>query len=139
MIPTDPVFHKPQSIVAAKNILFSTIFLALLILIVCKITSGFGKLADMEVWTFAIITFIIIWFLTRQIGLGRKWARILLLVFFLAGTVSTIFTFMQVLKANLLIEILFTMLILLQVLAMIFLFTQKSTQWFNSVQSAGSA
>jgi hypothetical protein len=46
---------------------------------------------------------------------------------------------MQILKANLLIEILFIMLILLQVLAMIFLFTQKSTQWFNSVQSAGSA
>ncbi len=37
MIPSDPLFHKPKSIIAAKNILFATIFLDIIILAINKI------------------------------------------------------------------------------------------------------
>jgi hypothetical protein len=135
MIPTDPLFHKPQSIIAAKNILYATIFLGLLILGIIEMTNDFGNYSNTQGWITGIVILVIILLVTRQIGLGRKWARSLFLVLFLLLAVLIPFTLIPIFKASFLIEVLFIFLALLQILALRFLFSQKSTDWFNRVNS----
>src|ERR1700733_5042425 len=135
MIPTDPLFHKPQSIIAAKNILYATIFLGILILILCEMTTDFRFYSNRQEWVISLIILGIIGVLTRQIGLGRKWARTLFLIAFLVLALVIPYALLPLFRASFLIEVLFIFYALLQILALIFLFSQKSTDWFNRVHA----
>jgi hypothetical protein len=135
MIPTDPLFHKPQSIIAAKNILYATLFLGILILILSEMTTDFRFYSNTPQWVISLIILGTIGVLTRQIGLGRKWARLLFLIAFLILGMAIPYALLPLFKASFLIEVLFIFYALLQILALIFLFSQKSTDWFNRVHS----
>jgi hypothetical protein len=135
MIPANPLFHKPQSIIASKNIIYATVFLGILILILTEMTTGFRFYSNTQVWAISIIVLVVVLVLTKLIGLGRKWARLIFLILMLLLALLIPLTLIPLFKASFLIEMLFILLGILQMLALKFLFSKKSTEWFNRVRS----
>jgi len=82
-----------------------------------------------------IVTLLVIFILIKQIGFGRKWARIVLLVLFIAGLLIFPWTLSVLFKANLLIGIISLLQALMEIVALVFLFSKESTQWFNRVRA----
>jgi hypothetical protein len=72
--------------------------------------------------------------LIKCIGMGMKWARVVLLVLFLLGLAVLPWTFVAVLKASMLVAVLSLMQTILQIIALYYLFSRASTQWFNRVK-----
>jgi hypothetical protein len=131
MIPANPLFHKPQSIIASKNIIYATVFLGIL----TEMTTGFRFYSNTQVWAISIIVLVVVLVLTKLIGLGRKWARLIFLILMLLLALLIPLTLIPLFKASFLIEMLFILLGILQMLALKFLFSKKSTEWFNRVRS----
>lgn len=86
----------------------------------------------------SIVTLVVIvgitFALTKCIGLGRKWARVVLLVLFLLGLVAYPWAFAALLKASIVVAVVSLLLTILQIIALYFLFSRASTQWFNRVR-----
>jgi len=133
-IPPTPLFHKPTSIVAAKNILYAGIFLAILTWGLGWLTRTMYAPAPAQSVVILIVTVGITFALIKCIGLGMKWARIVLLVLFLLGLVVYPWTFVAVLKVSMLVAVLILLQTILQIIALYYLFSRASTQWFNRVQ-----
>jgi cellulose synthase/poly-beta-1,6-N-acetylglucosamine synthase-like glycosyltransferase len=70
-----------------------------------------------------------------MIGQGKKWARVVLLVLFVLGILVYPLTLMAIFKSNLLLGVLSVFQALLQIVALVYLFSPASTQWFNHVHS----
>jgi hypothetical protein len=130
-----PLFHKPKSIIAAKNILYATVFLGLITLGINKLSYGSGNPADNRGLVIALVSFALILFLTRQIGLGQKWARTVFLILFILGIALFPYTIVPLFRMNPLLGVLSLLQALLQILALRYLFAKESTHWFNSVHS----
>jgi hypothetical protein len=135
MNPQDPLYHKPKSIVAAKNILYATIFLGIINVVINEMTPGLGNASTIEGIVISGVTLAVIFVLTRQIGMGRKWARTVFLVLFILGIVLFPFALGAVFRISLLLGILEIFEAILQAIALIFLFSQDSTVWFNKIRS----
>jgi hypothetical protein len=136
MLPEDPLFHKPKSIVAAKNILYASLFLSIINWVFSQGTPATTTNAKVQGIITLILTLVIIFALIKQIGLGRKWARVVLLVLFIAGLLFFPWTLFVLFKLNLLVAVISLLLAILQLVALIFLFSKESTQWFNRVHAA---
>jgi hypothetical protein len=132
--PPSPLFHKPASIVAAKNILYADLFLGILTWAIGRWTTTIYALAPIESIVILLVTVGIMFGLIKCIGLGRKWARVVLLVLFLLGLAAYPWTFAGVLKASILIAVLSLLQAILQAVALYYLFSRTSTEWFNKVQ-----
>jgi hypothetical protein len=133
-IPPTPLFHKPPSIVAAKNILYAGIFLGILTWGLGWLTTTIYTPAPAQSVVILIVTVGITFALIKCIGLGMKWARIVLLVLFLLGLVVYPLTFVSVMKVSMLVAVLSLLQTILQIIALYYLFSRASTQWFNRVQ-----
>jgi hypothetical protein len=135
MLPEGPLFHKPTSIIAAMNILYATLFLGVINWAIGQWGTDFpgGRLERTIVM---VVMVIIIFGLIKMIGLGKKWTRVVLLVLIAEHIVAYPWTLGPIVKYNLLVGVLSVFLALLQIVALIFLFSQASTQWFNKVHSA---
>jgi hypothetical protein len=131
----DPLFHKPKSIVAAKNILYAMIFLGIINVVINEMTPGLGNASTIEGIVITGITLAVIFVLTRQIGMGRKWARTVFLVLFILGIIIFPFALGAVFRISLLLGILEVFEAVLQAIALIFLFSKDSTIWFNKIHS----
>jgi hypothetical protein len=135
MNPQDPIFHKPKSIVAAKNILYATIFLGIVNVVINEMTPGLGNASTVEGVAIAGITLVIIFILTKQIGMGRKWARTVFLILFILGIIIFPFVLGPIFTISLLLGILEIFQAILQAIALLFLFSKDSREWFNKIQS----
>ena len=133
-IPPTPLFHKPPSIVAAKNILYAGIFLGILTWGLGWLTTTIYTPAPAQSVVILIVTVGITFALIKCIGLGMKWERIVLLVLFLLGLVVYPLTFVSVMKVSMLVAVLSLLQTILQIIALYYLFSRASTQWFNRVQ-----
>jgi hypothetical protein len=133
-LPPSPLFHKPASIVAAKNILYANLFLGIFTWAIGRWTTTIYALAPIESIVILLVTVGIILGLIKCIGLGRKWARVVLLVLFLLGLVAYPWTFAAMLKTSMLIAVLSLLQAILQAVALYYLFSLPSTEWFNKVQ-----
>jgi len=133
-VPPTPLFHKPASIVAAKNILYAGLFLTILTWALGWWTTTVYAPAPVR----SVVTVIVIVGITialiKSIGLGMKWARVVLLVLFLLSLGVLPWTFLAVLKANMLVAVLSLLQAILQIIALYYLFSRTSTQWFNRVK-----
>jgi hypothetical protein len=141
MNPTDPIFHKPKSIIAAKNILYASIFLGIIISVISEMTihadsypSGQGY-SSTQGLIINLVTIILLFVLARLIGLGRKWARTVYLLLFILGIALFPFGAIAIFKMNILVGILDSLQIILQAMALKFLFSKESTHRFLSVSS----
>ena len=133
-IPPTPLFHKPASIVAAKNILYAGLFLTILTWALGWWTTTIYAQAPVQ----SVVTLIVIVGITialiKCIGLGMKWARVVLLVLFLLGLAVLPWTFVPLLNASMVIAVLSLLQTILQIIALYYLFSRASTEWFNRVQ-----
>jgi hypothetical protein len=132
MIPSGPLFHKPKSIIASRNILYATIFLYIIYCFMGEFNSGLHNFSDKAGITATITTLIILLLCVRQIGFGHKWARILFLVFFVLQALAMPRYLPFIFNSSLALGFLFILQILLEILALYFLFSKNSTDWFNS-------
>ncbi len=132
MIPAGPLFHKPKSIIAARNILYAALFLQALVFILLRFTSiAYGNQDTMVLFSNGILV-VLLYVAIRYIGFGKKWARILFLVLFIINVFSSKFFVPFLFKTNLAVGFLFVLQMLLQVLALVFLYRKSSNEWFNS-------
>jgi len=134
-LPASPLFHKPMSIVAAKNILYATLFLGIINWAISQWATDEHPNAPVASVIVLILTFLVVFALIKQIGHGRKWARVVLLVLFVAGLLAFPWTLPILFKANFLVGVLSVFQALLQLVALVFLFSRTSTQWFDRVHS----
>jgi hypothetical protein len=135
MIPPGPLFHKPSSIIAATNILYATLFLGAINWAVGQWGAAVHPASSAEGVAILLVTLVLIFWLIKMIGQGKKWARVVLLVLFVLGILVYPWTLMALFKSNLLLGVLSVFQAVLQVVALIFLFSPASTQWFNHVHS----
>lgn len=133
-LPPSPLFHKPASIVAAKNILYAGLFLGILNWALGWWTTTIYDSAPAQSILILVVTVGITFVLIKCIGLGRKWARVVLLVLFLLGVVAYPWTFVALLKASIVMAVLSLLMTSLQLIALYFLFSRASTQWFDRVR-----
>jgi hypothetical protein len=136
MIPSSPIYHKPKSILAAKNILYAAVFLGAVIILVIGMSRGFQNFLKTPGWIAGTASLVVVFIFVKQIELGKKWARTLFLIFFILEALLTPFKLISLLKGNFLLDVLFLIQAILQIFALKFLFTQKSTLWFISARSA---
>jgi hypothetical protein len=132
MIPSGPLFHKPKSIIASRNILYATIFLYIIYCLMGEFNSGLHNFSGNAGITTTITTLVILLLSTRQIGFGHKWARTLFLIFFILQALALPRYLPFIFKSSLALGFLFVLQILLEILALYFLFSKISTNWFNS-------
>jgi hypothetical protein len=133
-IPPTPIFHKPASIIAATKILYSGIFLSFLNWMLGWWTTTLFVPAPTQSVVVVVGTVGIMFAMIKSIGLGRKWARVVLLVFFLLGLVAYAWIFGALLKASILVAVLSLLQAILLAIALYYLFSRASTQWFDRVQ-----
>ena len=74
----------------------------------------------------------------RYIGFGKKWARILFLVLFVLLVLASEIFIPFLFRTNLALGFLFILQMLLQVLALVFLFSKSSNEWFNGFDKANT-
>jgi hypothetical protein len=135
MIPQGPLFHKPTSIVAAMNILYATLFLGVINWAVGQWGTAVRPASPVEGVVILLVTLGLMFWLIKMIGQGKKWARVVLLVLIVLGILVYPLTLMAIFKSNLLLGVLSIFQALLQIVALVFLFSPASTQWFNHVHS----
>ena len=135
MLPEGPLFHKPSSIIAAINILYATLFLGIINWAIREWATDVHPTSRAEAVSVLLIMLCIIFGLIKMIGLGKKWARVVLLVLFILGILFFLWTLGPIFKSNLLVGVLGIFQAVLQVVALVFLFSKTSTQWFNHVHS----
>src|SRR5579862_2866642 len=82
MIPEGPLFHKPKSIIAARNILYTAFFLEALVFILQQLIRDTPAHSDIRVLFSNVLLLVLLYVSIRYIGFGKKWARILFLVLF---------------------------------------------------------
>jgi hypothetical protein len=133
-VPPTPLFHKPSSIVAAMNIMYAGLFLSILTWALGWWTTAMYAPAPVQSVVILIVTVGITFALIKCIGLGMKWARVVLLVLFLLGLAVMPWTIVALLKASMFVAVLSLLQTILQVIALYYLFSRASSQWFNRVQ-----
>ena len=133
-VSQSPLFHKPQSIIAAKNILYAVLFLALINWAIGEWTTDLHTLAPAESIIIVVITVGIIFGLIKSIGLGKRWARVTLLACFIIGVAAFPWTLMSLFKVSILVAVLSLLQAILQLIALVFLFSRESTRWFDRVE-----
>ncbi len=133
MLPANPLFHKPPSIIAAKNILYASLFLTLINWTIAHFTTDPQVMTPAQQMAELVLTLLIVFTLTKLITMGKKWARIVLLAFFLLSVAAASLAITATLRVNLLLGMLGLLLAILQLLALYYLFARTSTQWFDHV------
>jgi hypothetical protein len=131
MIPEGPLFHKPKSIIAARNILYTALFLEALVFILQQVVRDTPAHSDTRVIFSNGALLVILYVAIRYIGFGKKWARILFLVLFVLTVLASEMFVPFLFKTNLALGFLFVLQMLLQVFALVFLYSKSSNEWFN--------
>ena len=91
---------------------------------------------DQGVIIIITVTLLVVFTLIKLIGFGIKWARVVLLVLFVASMLIFAWGLSALFKANFLVGVISLLQALLGIVALVFLFSKESTQWFNRVQAA---
>jgi hypothetical protein len=86
--------------------------------------------------TIIIIRNIIQFFLIYLTGKGKNWARIIILLSFIIGSVEFIWRLPQAIAENLVPLISTVPLLALSLVALVYLFQKESNEWFRTVKIA---
>ena len=139
MIPAGPLFHKPKSILAARNILYASLFLGVLGLLIREFSTVLPDPSPIRMLIFNLVTLLLLFIAIRYIGFGKKWARTLFLILFIVSAGASRIFVPFVFRAGLVLTFLFILQILLQLLALRYLYSKTSNEWFNSFDNVNDA
>lgn len=137
MSPQGPLFHKPKSIIAAKNILYASVFLGILGSLIGEFSTDLQNYSSLRGLVITIGSLGLLLIAIRQLGLGRKWARTVLLILLLFGLLSAPIYAPFLFRNSLLLGFLFVLQCILQITALAFLYSKESNVWFNSFKKDG--
>lgn len=132
MVPPGPVFHKPKSFIAAKNLLYASIFFSVIAVLVRDFTLGIANSGGLFALFLTAGGYLIIIYLISQMGLCRNWARTILLILYIAMLISFLFALKQGSIVGLYDGVLLAFQNVLQILALIFLYRRECNNWFNT-------
>jgi hypothetical protein len=135
MIPAGPLFHKPKSIIAARNILYASLFLTILGFFLGQFALNLPGNPNLKVIISNGSLIVLLYIAIRYIGFGKKWARTMFLVIFIMNVVASPIYAPFIFKADLALGFLFILQMLLQILALVYLYSKSSNEWFNSFDS----
>ena len=135
MIPAGPLFHKPKSIIAARNILYASLFLGFLGLLIREYSIILPDPLHIRTLIPNLIILLLLFIAVRYIGYGKKWARALFLILFIINVAASPFYVPFIFKTSLVLGFLFILQILLQILALRYVYSKTSNEWFNSFAS----
>jgi hypothetical protein len=138
MIPAGPLFHKPKSIIAARNILYASLFLGVLGFLISEFSSIMPGPLNMRTLISNLIILLLLFIATYYIGFGKKWARTLFLALFIINAGASPIYVPFIFKASLVIGFLFILQMLLQILAVRYLYSKTSNEWFNNFKNANT-
>lgn len=133
-LPPNPLFHKPLSIVAAKNILYAVLFLEVITWAISRWRPVAYAAPTAQNIVTLIVTVVVLFALIKWVTMGLKWARVALLVIFLLGLIAYAWSFSVLWQTSILIAILDLLQTILGAVALGFLFTRDSTLWFDRVR-----
>ena len=86
-----------------------------------------------------VFTVLILMFLAYKIWTGRNWARIIFTVFFVIGIYPALLLLPLEADRNVVVLLASILQILLQIVAIIYMFLPLSNAWFKSIKQAKSA
>lgn len=135
MLPPGPLFHKPKSVIAAINIMYASLFLGVINWGISQFSTVQTSGSRVEAIIVLILTISVVFYLIKQIGAGKKWARVVLVVLFLLGLAGYCWVGPEMFRINLLVAVVGLLETILQLIALIYLFSKDSTTWFNHVGS----
>jgi hypothetical protein len=133
-LPPNPLFHKPLSIVAAKNILYAVLFMEVITWAISRWRPVAYAAPTAQTIITIIVTVVIMFVLIKCVTAGMKWARVVLLVLFLLGLFAYAWDFGVLWQTSILIAVLDLLQTILEAVALGFLFTRDSTLWFDRVR-----
>jgi hypothetical protein len=132
MIPAGPLFHKPKSLISAKNLLYTSICIGFFTLLLHKLIPGVLNNGVATGLLLITLGYVLLYFIIRQLGLCKKWARVALIIECLLITAFYLFMFKMELKASMAEWALFILQAVFELIAILFLYTRESNLWFNS-------
>ncbi|MGI8950782.1 MAG: hypothetical protein ACR2FN_04255 [Chitinophagaceae bacterium] len=136
MTPAGPLFHKPKSFIAAKNLLYASICVGILAALLNYFTVDAANNGGVLALMLTAAGYVILFFIIKQMSLCKKWARTTLLILFILVTILYIGAFKLELHMSMLEGALIVIQACLQIIALIFLYTKESNNWFNSSTAA---
>jgi hypothetical protein len=132
MIPAGPLFHKPKSVIAARNILYATLFLSLVSYILLHFVLQPSGHLNIRAAISSGVLLILLYIAIHSIGFGKKWALYLFVVLFIINIGASWIYAPFLFRTSPVLGFLFVLEMLLQILALVYLFSKASTEWFNS-------
>lgn len=128
-----PLFHKPKSFLAARQVLYTGIFLGVVQFVLSELNVGLAKSGGMPAGTIVVAYSAITLWLIKEMSICLKWARtVLSVVIVLSMIVYPLFVF-SIVKTNLLLAALLVLQYALQIYAIVLLYKEECTAWFNSI------
>jgi len=126
---------QPSIVAAAVRLLYATLAIGLVrSLIESSRLAEASSVGFVLFNVFAVLG--LLWLLIHLISRGRNWARITILVFFVLGVPMSILPLIQSLKHNPISGILGLVQIVMQVVALVFLFQGESSAWFKAIKQS---
>ncbi|HEX4372393.1 MAG TPA: hypothetical protein VHZ50_03715 [Puia sp.] len=132
MIPPGPAFHKPKSFIAAKNLLYASLFISAIDIFLRDYSLGLANNGGFQALLLTAVVYGVVIFLIKQMSLCIKWARTVLLILFILIFVFYLFTMKTYVAVSFYEEALLVLQFILQILALIFLYRRECNTWFNS-------
>jgi hypothetical protein len=135
MIPDGPLFHKPKSILAARKILYASLFLGILGFLISEFSSLTADPLKMRRLMSNLSILMLLFISVRFIGFGKKWARNLFLFLFMFLVAVSPKYVPFIFKVSLVLGFLFVLQMLLQILALVYLYSKSGNEWFSSFKN----
>ncbi len=127
--------ERPKKVQNAVTILYVTLGIGIVRAVMEASANaemaGVGFLMFVTLVVFAVMVFLI-----AMIGRGRNWARITLLVFFLLGLPLSILPLIRSFTNSPISGVLGLAQVILQIVAIVFLFQQEASAWFKPKPAA---
>jgi drug/metabolite transporter (DMT)-like permease len=122
---------KPKKVAYALWILITSILVGIISSIIKNVSSDVQQ--DMAIQTIVImvVTLMITILIIYKINERKKWAREVFLILFGLGVISYAFTFNQIFQASIFTGIVSILQTILQLSALILLYSKESNEWFN--------
>jgi hypothetical protein len=137
MIPPGPAFHKPKSFIAAKNLLYASLFISAIYVFFRDYSLGLENNGGIQGLLLTAVGYAMVIFLIRQMSLCIKWARTVLLILFILIFGFYLFTIKIYTAVSFYAGALLVFQVILQILALIFLYRRECNTWFNSNPTDG--
>jgi hypothetical protein len=133
MMIDGPIFHKPKSFIAAKNLLYASIFLSVIDFIIYNLRLSTRPNHLFLYWASAALGYAIMIIFIKQMALCKKWARNVLTILLIVVFISVVMSFFKIgYKMGILEVAIWALMTILQANAVIFLYGKECKKWFNS-------